>query len=666
VEHVPQLRVLLLITARSEFTPPWPSYPHITTIPLTRLGRRAGAALVERVTGGKKLPKEVMDEILARTDGVPLFIEELTKTVLESGLLQERDGQYVLERPLPTLAIPTTLHASLMARLDRLAPVREVAQIGAVAGREFHYELLNAVAGLPRERLEDALGQLVRSELIFRRGESPHAVYTFKHTLVRDAAYASLLKSRRAHLHAAIANALEHQFAEIAQTQPETLAHHLTEAGLVEKAVGYWLQAGKNAAQRSANLEAIAHLRRGIELTSRLPADEGRDSSELDFQLVLGPCLIATHGPAASAALTTFARARELCERLGEPPEYLQVRFWLATVSVVRGDLPQALEAVEGMPSDAEARGNRGALINVIRGRAMILMFMGRIVEAREVLERAIELFGASVDADRLAARAAGQDAGVAMLAFAAWVFWTLGQVDEAVVRMSAALDRADEVQHAHTHAYAWYYASVLYALRGDPAIAKGYAERCLAISEQHGFRQWLGLARAIRDICAAVLDASAGRLDEVKTVLDEYQRAGYQLGLTAQIVLLCPALLLRNDSEAALELIDHGLAIVSHNSERFFEAELYRLKACALITRGASDAEVESLLDQALRTARSQQARSLELRAATDLARLWMNQGKRVEARDILSSIYGRFTEGFETRDLKDAKDLLLLLQPQ
>ena len=231
--------------------------------PLTRLGRRDGAALVERVTGGKTLPKEVMDEILARTDGVPLFIEELTKTVLESELLQERDGHYVLERPLPHLAIPTTLQASLMARLDRLAPVREVAQIGAVAGRDFHYELLNAVAGLPREILEEALEQLVRSELIFRRGEIPHAIYTFKHALVRDAAYASLLKSRRAHLHAAIANALEQQFPEIAQTQPETLAHHLTEAGLIEKAIGYWLQAGKNAALRSANLEAIAHLRAG-------------------------------------------------------------------------------------------------------------------------------------------------------------------------------------------------------------------------------------------------------------------------------------------------------------------------------------------------------------------------------------------------------------------
>ena len=660
VEHVPKLRVLLLVTARPEFTPPWPNYPQMTTIPLTRLGRRDGAALVERVTGGKTLPKEVMDEILARTDGVPLFIEELTKTVLESELLQEQDGHYVLERPLPSFAIPTTLRASLMARLDRLAPVREVAQIGAVAGREFHYELLNAVAGLPRERLEEALGQLVRSELIFRRGEIPHAVYAFKHALVRDAAYASLLKSRRGHLHAAIANALEQQFPEILQTQPETLAHHLTEAGQTEKAIGYWLQAGKNAALRSANLEAIAHLERGIEVTGRLPAGEGKDKSELDLQLVLGPCLIATHGPAAGKAVATFARARELCKRLGEPPEYLQVMFWLATASVVRGELPQALEAIADLPSAAQARGNQPALLNGIRGQGMILMFMGRILEAREALERAVQLFSASHEADRMAARAAGQDAGVAMQVLMAWVLWILGQVDEAVSRMAAALERADAVQHAHTHAYAWYYASVLHALRGEPAVAQGYAERCLAISEQHGFRHWLGLSRAIRGICAAALDPSGSRLDEVKAALDEYQRAGYQLGITAQFVLLCPALLLRNEPEAALEVIDHGLSIVSHNSERFFEAELYRLKARALLMRGAPDAEAETLLDQALRTARGQQARSLELRAATDLARLWMNQGKRAEARDVLGSIYGRFSEGFDTRDLKEAKAVL------
>jgi class 3 adenylate cyclase/tetratricopeptide (TPR) repeat protein len=664
VEHVPQLRVLLLMTARPDFTPPWPSYSHVTTIPLTRLGRRDGAALVERVTGGKTLPKEVMDQIVAHTDGVPLFIEELTKMVLESGLLRERDGQYVLERPLPPLAIPTTLHASLMARLDRLAPVREVAQIGAVAGRDFHYELLNAVAGLPRQRLDEALNQLVRSELIFRRGEIPHAVYTFKHALVRDAAYAGLLKSRRVHLHAAIADALEQRFPEVVQTQPETLAHHFTEAGLIEKAIGYWLRAGKGAALRSANLEAIAHLKRGIELTGRLPTGEGTDKSELDLQLALGPCLIAAHGPAAGDALATFARARELCERLGQPPEYLQVIFWLATASVVRGELPQALEAIAGLPSAAEAHGNQPTLLNVIRGRAMILMFMGRIVEARETLERAAQLFSEIDEAGRTAARTVGQDAGVSILVFMAWVLWILGQADEAVSRMTAALERADVVRHAHTSAYAWYYASVLHALRGEPAIAQSYAERCLAISERHGFHHWFGLSRAIRGICAAVLDASAGRVDEVKTSLEEYQRAGYRLGLTAQFVLLCPVLLLRNEPEAALELIDHGLSIVSHNNERFFEAELYRLKASALLMRGASDNDAESFLEQALRTARSQQARSLELRAATDLARLWMNQGKRAEALDILGSTYGCFMEGFDTPDLKNANTLLAELR--
>ena len=367
---------------------------------------------------------------------------------------------------------------------------------------------------------------------------------------------------------------------------------------LIEKAIAYWLQAGKNAAQRSANLEAIAHLRRGIELTCRSPAEEGRDRSELDFQLVLGPCLIATQGPAASTAVATFARARELCERLGEPPEYLQVRFWLATVNVVRGELPQALEAVEGMPSGAEARGNRGALLNVIRGRAMILMFMGRIVEAREELERAVELFGTSEETDRLAARAAGQDAGVAMQAFAAWVFWILGQVDEAVARMSAALERADAVQHAHTHAYAWYYASVLHAVSGEPAIAQSYAERCLTISEQQGFRQWLGLASAIRGICAAVLDASAGRLDEVKTALDEYQRAGYQLGLTAHVFVIIDV------AELQLHLKLHQIALDWLIVRELFLHDLLHLSKRPLDPGdGASDREEDDFGENAHRS---------------------------------------------------------------
>jgi class 3 adenylate cyclase/predicted ATPase len=662
LEQIPRLRVLMLITARPEFTPPWPGHAHVTTVSLTRLNRRNGAALIERVTDGKTLPDEVMEQILARTDGVPLFIEELTKTVLETGLLQERDDHYVLSRPLPSMAIPTTLHASLMARLDRLAPVREVAQIGAVVGREFSHELLSTVAGLPRERLEEALAQLVRSELIFCRGEVPQAVYSFKHVLVRDAAYSGLLKSRRAALHATIADAFEQRFPEIVEAQPETLAHHLTEAGLFEKAQGYWLQASKKAAMRSANLEAIAHAQRGIEALGHLADGVRKDRLELDFQLALGPCLIATQGPASNKAVATFARARELCERLGDPPEQLQVMFWLATASVIRGELPLAQETIAALLHLAETRGARPELLNAMRGQAMIRLFMGRLTGAREAIERAVEAFDASSEEERLAARAAGQDAGVADLALMSWPLWLLGHVDTAITRMDAAIQRADAIRHPHSQAYACYYASVLHALRGEFSTARGYAERCLTLSEEHGFRQWRGLAHAIRDICVTLLDPSSSTFEDIRAALDEYRGAGYQLGITAQYVLLCPALLLSHKYEAALELIEQGFATTNRNSERIFEAELYRLKARTLLLRGGPDArtEAQSLLDQALTTARNQHAKALELRAAVDLAALWIDQGRREEARDLLAPVYAWFTEGFDTHDLKQAKALL------
>jgi predicted ATPase/class 3 adenylate cyclase len=662
LEQVQRLPVLLLITARPEFTPPWPGHAHVTTVSLTRLNRNDGAALIDRVTAGKALPKDVMDQILARTDGVPLFVEELTKSVLETGLLQERDDHYVLSHPLPSMAIPTTLHASLMARLDRLAPVREVAQIGAVVGREFSYELLSTVAGLPKETLEEALAQLVRSELVFCQGQLPQAVYTFKHALVRDAAYSGLLRSRRAALHAAIADAFEQRFPEIVEAQPETLAHHLTEAGLIEKAAGYWLQASKRAAMRSANLEAIAHAQRGIEALRHLPDGAGKDRLELDFHLALGPCLIATQGPASNKAMATFARARELCERLGDPPEHLRVMFWLTTASVIRGELPLAQEMIAALLQLTEARGDRPALLNAMRGQAMIRLFMGHASAARELLERAVEAFNASSEEERLAARAAGQDAGVADLALMSWSLWLLGHADTAITRLVAAIQRADAIDHPHSQAYACYYASVLHALRGEFSNAHGFAERCLTLSEEHGFRQWRGLAQAVRGICVTLLNPSPSALDEVRGAFDEYGGAGYQLGITALYVLLCPALLSSHKYEAALDLIEQGLATVNRNSERIFEAELYRLKARALLVRGAPDAkpEAQSLLDQALTTARSQHAKALELRAAGDLAALWIDQGRREEALDLLAPIHAWFTEGFDTQDLKQAKALL------
>ena len=666
LEKVPRLRVLLLITARPEFTPPWPGHAHVTTLSLTRLNRRNGAALVERVTAGKTLPEEVMDQILARTDGVPLFVEELTKAVLETGLLQERDDRYMLSRPLPSMAIPTTLSASLMARIDRLAPVKDVIQIGAVVGREFSYELLSVVAGLPRQRLEEALAQLVRAELIFCRGEIPRAVYTFKHALVRDAAESGLLKSRRAALHAIVADAFEQRFPEIAEAQPETLALHLTEAGLHEKAVKYWLQAGKQAAMRSANLEAIAHLRKGIEASAHLADGAPKDRVELDFQFALGPCLIATQGPASPQAVATFARARELCQRLGDPPEQLQIMFWLTTASVIRGELPVAEEMISVLLDLAEARGDRPTLLNAMRGQGMIRLFMGHLAGAQEVIERAFEAFEASSEQDRLAARAAGQDAGVADLALMSWALWLLGRADTACARLDTAIQRADAIGHPHSQAYGCYYASILHALRSEFQTAHRYAERCLALSEEHGFRQWRGLARAVRGISATFLDPSSVALAEIQTAMNEYRGAGYQLGITALYVLLSPALLSSHQREAALELIEQGLATTSRNSERIFEAELYRLKARVLLVRGAAEvaSEAQSLLDHALTTARSQHAKALELRVATDLAALWIDQGRREQARDLLGPIHAWFTEGSETQDLRQAKALLDQLQ--
>jgi len=321
VDRVQHLPVLLLATARPEFTPPWPSQAHVTALSLTRLSRRECAALVERITEGKALPEEVLEQILARTDGVALFIEELTKTVIESGMLIDRGDRYAMARPLPSLAIPTTLHDSLTARLDRLAPVKEVAQIAACIGRDFDYDLLAAASGMPEDSLRSALEALRHAELIIARGLAGDR-YSFKHALVRDTAYAGLLRSRRVQLHAAIAHAIEWSFAHIAEAEPETLAHHLTEAGVLEKAAGYWLRAGKIAVGRYANLEAIAHLRRGIEALGGLPDGSTKDRIELDLQFASVPCLIATQGPHSNGYAATVTCARELCERLGDAPEY--------------------------------------------------------------------------------------------------------------------------------------------------------------------------------------------------------------------------------------------------------------------------------------------------------------------------------------------------------
>ena len=354
IERVQRLPILLLITCRPEFVPPWPAQPHVSALALTRLGRREGAALVEQVVGDKTLPDEIAAQIVAKTDGVPLFVEELTKTVLESGLLRMPATAMSWLGPLPPLAIPATLHNSLMARLDRLAQVKEVAQIGAVIGRDFSHGLLAAVADRPEPQLHAALDELVDSELVFRRGTPPEATYTFKHALVQDAAYQSLLKSKRQQLHARIAEALEGQFPDTAETQPELLAQHFTDAGLAARAIPYWRRAGELAAARSANVEAIAHLSKGLELVGTLPETPEQLDEELALRLAIGGPLIATKGNAAPEVERTYSRAWALCEQLGRSDELFPVLRGLWTDHLVRGEFRRAHDLAERLVVLAE------------------------------------------------------------------------------------------------------------------------------------------------------------------------------------------------------------------------------------------------------------------------------------------------------------------------
>jgi predicted ATPase/class 3 adenylate cyclase len=661
VDRLQNHSILLLITTRPEFTPSLPNEAHVSALQLTRLGRQQGQEIVEGVLGGKKLPEEVLNQILARTDGVPLFIEELTKSIVESGQLQEFGDHYVLGRPLPALTIPATLQASLMARLDHLAAAREVAQVGAVIGREFSFELVNAVAEMSTKVVEEALRQVGASGLLLQRGTVPQAIYSFKHALVRETAYSGLLKSRRAQLHAALARVLETQFREVVDGQPEILAHHYSEAGLKENAVRYWLQAGRKAAGRSANMESVAHLQSALQALEELAPSPARDQIELDILMTLGPAYIAIQGPAGRDASSVFSRARAVCERLGDVPEYLQVLFWITTGSVMRGELPVAKESIAELLERARLRDDQPALLNATRGTAMILMFMGELRAANDMIDRAFGAFLESDEEARIAARAAGQDAGVADLALMSWILWLSGKPDTAAERIHDSLARAEAISHPHSEAYACYYASVLHALLDDTDKARVCADRCVVLSDAHGFRQWHSLARTIGDILSSLSEGSTS-LEPIKAALHQYRSAGYQLGVTAIYVLLCQSLLHHREYESAIEVLRDAFTKVTSNSERIFEAELCRLHAMALLGRngGKIADDVESLLTRALETARAQGARALELRAACDIAELSIRQNQAERAYATLAPLCASFSDVADTSDLRRARSIL------
>jgi class 3 adenylate cyclase/predicted ATPase len=659
VERIRHLPVLALITFRPEFQPPWTGQAHVTSLTMSRLGRRQGADLVARVTGDKPLPAEIIEQIVARTDGVPLFVEELTKTVLESGLLTDAGPRYELSGPLPPLAIPTTLHDSLMARLDRLAPVKEVAQIGAVIGREFSHELLAAVAPMSANHLGDALEQLVHSELVFRRGAPADAVYTFKHALVQDAAYQSLLKSRRQQLHARIAEVLEERFPDVAKTRPELLAHHSSEAGLVESAVLYWERAARQSAERSAMVEAVAQSRNGLDLLERLPDDAGRSRKELELQSILAAALVATVGNAAVATGQAYARARTLCEQLGDTTTLVPVLSGLSTHYQTRSQFAAMRQTALDLLRLGEQLSDTASELVGHRSMALCLYHLGEFRSAREHLERVLSIYvpGAHHPLTSIAAF----DMRAAALTYLSLSLLILGYPEQARQWNEQSLLWSRSLRHPHTLAFSLHYAAFFHLIGGVGPAAAGVLDELRSLAAEQRFPIWAAGADVMRGYVLAARGEAAEGLRLARRGLAERQATGsswhqtYFLGLLARIAQDA------GEPAEALSLLETALAMADSTGERWFESELHRLRGRALIMhQQGAGAAAEGCFQHAIEAAQEQQARLWELRATTSLAQLWAEQGKRAEARALLGPVYGSFTEGFETADLRDARALL------
>ena len=653
-EQGPTVRLLTLLTYRPTFQPPWIGRAHITPLTLTRLPAAQVEAMVARLTHDKPLPTEVLHHVVTKTDGVPLFVEELTKMLLESGLLTEADNRYMLAGPLPSLAIPVTLHDSLMARLDRLAAVKAVAQLGATLGRQFSYHLLQAVSPIDEPTLQRGLKQLVDAELLYCRGVPPQATYLFKHALIQEAAYQSLLKSTRQQYHQRIAQVLTEQFAETAETQPELLAYHYTEAGLSAQAIIYWQRAGQHAIDRSAYAEAIGHLNKGLEVLDSLPDTPERAQRELALQTALGLVLTATRGHGAPEVGRTYARARALCQQVDDPRQLSATLAGLRRFYLVRGELQTAREIGEQLLRLAQRQHDTALLLWGHFGLGAPLYHLGELAAARVHLEQGIALYDPVQH--RVLAFHYGADLGVICRSWAAMVLWHLGYPEQSLQRNREALTLARELAHPFSLFMGQTFAINVHQFRREPQATLEHLEARETLSVEHGFQT--GAEAAIVQGWALV---EQGQVEEGILQMRQGLALRSEGPRAYQLTLLAGAYGRAGQITEALATLEEALALVHKNAERLFEAEIYRLKG-ELLLKQSSDhaAEAETCFHQALTIARRQQAKSLELRVTTSLARLWQNQGKRTEAHELLASVYGWFTEGFDTADLCDARGLL------
>jgi predicted ATPase len=656
VEWVRQLPVLALFTSRPEFDPPWIGLPNVSTLTLGRLDRSNVESMVARVTGGRVPPPEVMKQIVEKTDGNPLFVEELTKAVLEAGILIEHAEGYQLDGPLPPLAIPATLQDSLMARLDRLAPVREIGQVGAVIGREFPYSLLRVLLGCDETALKNALAQLEQSGLVFRRGEPPDALYSFKHALVRDAAYESLLKSRRQQLHGQIARTLEERFADIVTSQPEIVAYHFTEAGLVEAAINYWLKAGQQAARRSANAEALNHLARGLELLSNIDDRTLRNKLELLLQTSLGNCLRATKGWSFDSVRRAYTRALQLCKESGLDEHTLPAVFGLWTWNFVRASLGEAQNLAEHLVNTAESADDSVYKVLAHEALGFTLFAHGKFAAAHSALERSIGMCEDS-EAGMYLDRSA-QDPRVHVRLYDGMALWFLGYPDQALRMCAEAHRYADASQHPFSEAMARTISLRVYQLRGEAAVVATQANAAISFGEEHEFAHYRAMALILRGWASAQQGEFDKGIAEIQEGLEKERTTGGLLFESYTLGLLADACITHERYGQAFDFLERAQSRLNEEaSERFYAAEIHRLLGDAYLRSQRDLDQAERYFCKGIEVAREQKAKSLELRLCVSIYDLYELRRSADKYRPQLGEIYKSFSEGFGTMDLVRAK---------
>jgi class 3 adenylate cyclase/predicted ATPase len=666
VNRIPTLRVLLIVTFRPEFGPPWVGGPHVTALTLNRLPQREVGAMIDTVIGNKSLPASVRQDIIERTDGIPLFVEEMTKAVLEA------EGEGEARRttstvPSANLAVPASLHASLMARLDRLGPAKVVAQVGAAIGREFSHALLASVMGHPEPELRSALDRLMAAGLLFRQGEAPHASYLFKHALVQDAAYGTLLREPRRALHARIAQALESQFPEITESQPELLARHYTEAGLIEKAARQWGKAGQRSLEQSALGEAAEQLKRALGQIATLPSTPALRQEQIKLQVALINPLMHVIGHAAPETKAAEERARLLIEQaqaLGESPEDPLLLFsvlygvWVANYAAFNGDVLREVAAQS--LTLAEKQGATVPLMLGHRLMATSLMTTGSILEGRAHYDRALALYD-PVEHRPLITRF-GQDTGVTILGFRSLCLWFLGYPEAAPADVGRVLSDAREIGQAATLMYALSMTGLTQIFCRNYEAATTLSDELAAVADEKRAVYWKVAGTAVH---RGTVLASSGRASEAVPLITSGVSAWRSIGVTVWISLhlahLAKAYAELGRFEDAWHAVREAINACETTKERWYEADVHRIAGeIALMSSEPEVRKAEQYFNRALSIAREQQAKSWELRAAMSMARLWRRQGKRRQAHDLLAPVYGWFTEGFDTLDLKEARALL------